>query len=178
MVIVDSGPIIASYSPNDVPKDKWDLLINKWCATAKISFRYDCRELARYIDEAEKYGVWKELKYDSLEDFIERGLELQPEVVSWAYEGLRFYEDAPVSLAKAADKGQKVREMRDSGMTQQAIADAVGVSRQRVQQIATLGSKTNNTRQFGWMPVSPADAAAKIREKFGDEFANALKVQL
>ena len=37
---------------------------------------------------------------------------------------------------------------------------------------------SKNTRQFGWMPVSPADAAAKIREKFGDEFANALKVQL
>ncbi len=180
MVTVNSGPVDSSDSPKDWPQEKWDLLVGAWYGFVQREFPHDCRELHRYINEAEEYEVWKVCGYESLEDFINQGLGLEPEQVNWAMEGLQIYGmDAPVAMSKAAEIG-RLKE-QNPGITQQQIADKLCVSQKQVSRIVDpkgLSVKNRNTRQFGWMPVKPEDAAAKIREKFGDEFADALKLNL
>jgi transcriptional regulator with XRE-family HTH domain len=82
-------------------------------------------------------------------------------------------------------RNERIHELRETGMTQQAIADEVGIEQQTVSDVLT-GKQSNtikpvaprkNTRQF-YMPIKPETAAVKIREKFGDEFADLLAMRL
>lgn len=68
--------------------------------------------------------------------------------------------------------------------TQRELAEVVGVSQQRVQQVITCTpekkqaeSKRISARQL-YLPKDPSAAAEKIRAKFGDEFAMQLKEAL
>jgi len=71
-----------------------------------------------------------------------------------------------------------IKAMVESGMKQEDVADELGITQGRVSQIITSGNKNKNARGFGWMPKSASDAAQKIRDKFGDDFADELKAYL
>jgi hypothetical protein len=78
----------------------------------------------------------------------------------------------------------KVRALRRKGMTQAAIAAQVGMSQQRVGQLLQINPvmapkpcKKGKQTVFG-SGTDPAKAAERIREVFGDAFAEALGEQL
>ena len=80
----------------------------------------------------------------------------------------------------------KVRALRRKGMTQAAIAAQVGMSQQRVGQLLQINpvmapkpcKKGKQTVYQLGSGTDPAKAAERIREVFGDAFAEALGEQL
>ena len=84
-------------------------------------------------------------------------------------------------------RDERIKELRGSGMTQREIAEEVGLSRNRVSEIVSENSvitqKTDKSKrnQNGYRITThtkPQTAAAKIREVFGDEFAEQLREAL
>lgn len=110
MVTVQTGPISAQDSPAEVPVDKWHLLIGARRSFAQINLPYDCRELLRFIDEARKFDMIAKLDYTDEDDFIRRGLELEPETVREALFMLdRMKPDWAVPYKQAAEIGTALR---------------------------------------------------------------------
>ncbi len=79
---------------------------------------------------------------------------------------------------KARAKG--FRERIEAGATQAQIAAEEGVTQGRVSQIISLRPNNNPKRNDRtlYLAPDPAAAAARIRERLGDAFANALKTAL
>jgi hypothetical protein len=86
-VTIDSGPVDATYCLRDVPQDKWLELMQVRRDFLGVRLPYDCRSLLEFVEDGEQmYGP---LGFGSVEDFIERGLQLNPQDVAWAIDGLR-----------------------------------------------------------------------------------------
>ena len=88
-------------------------------------------------------------------------------------------------VVNKADRNAEIHRLRDVGMTQQAIADEVGISQKTVSNILSDKSvitekllKREILRYTVSSYTKPETAAAKIRDKFGDEFATLLKEAL
>ena len=88
-------------------------------------------------------------------------------------------------MARAA----KAKELREEGKTQQEIAEELGVSQQTVSSDLSLPEKEVITPKAGKEPrtvigyritqyTKPETAARRIREVFGDDFADALAESL
>src|SRR5215831_11067107 len=106
-VTVRTGPISAQDNPADIPKEKWQRLVDARCAFAKVRLPYDCRELLRFIEEMRTFDMVATLGYADENDFIRRGLELDPETVREALLMLeRMKPEWAVPFQAAADIGR------------------------------------------------------------------------
>jgi hypothetical protein len=103
---IDSGPVDATDNLRDVPRDQWFALMQVRRDFLGVNLPYDCRLLLRFVEDAhEMHG---HLGFASVEDFIQRGLDLDPDQVGWALEGLkRMQPNEPVPYKRAIELGKR-----------------------------------------------------------------------
>jgi hypothetical protein len=107
-VTIDSGPPDAADRLRDVPRDKWFELMQARRGFLRINLPYDCRQLLGFVEDAEK--MYSLLGFTSANDFIKKGLELDPKQVSWAIEGLRRMQpNKPIPFKRAIELGKRGR---------------------------------------------------------------------
>jgi hypothetical protein len=87
-VSVVSGPVDADDSPVDVPEKDWGKLTTTRSIFVGVRIPYDCRSLLKFVDQAERFEMWKHTGHDSLEHYIREGLGVDPEILEWARTGL------------------------------------------------------------------------------------------
>lgn len=155
---------------------------NEWSKVFHSQLPYAVEHLADVIEDVYAFELWRDKYLDTPEQFFERlGLfELDLDEPAKLIKELRkkksSYRDQ--IIARAA----KAKELREQGMTQQAIADELGVHRNTIaSDLCTEKSvrtqKTVQPRKARYEIseyTKPETAAQKIRDKFGDEFAFAL----
>lgn len=142
--------------------------------------------LADVIEDVYAFELWKDNRLDTPEQFFERmgifGLDLdEPAKLIRDLRKKRSSKKAEI-IARA----KTVRELREQGMTQQAIADELGVSQRTVSddllaEKSVMTQKTAKPRKAVYQIseyTKPETAAEKIHAKFGAEFAHALKEAL
>jgi hypothetical protein len=109
-VTVDTGPITATTPYADVPKDKLRLLCMAWRRFCRIDVPYDCRELLRIRKQAIEHEAWREMGYADLDDLFHNGLEVDPEIMAWAMEGLQALDPTtPHTLDEAVKVGRSAK---------------------------------------------------------------------
>jgi len=97
MVTVNSGAISYRDKPEDVPVDKWDLLMSAKRYHMDVSLTADCRCLVQFVAEAEI--MYSQLGFDSASQMIADGYRLQPDEIRIAKEWLEINEpDSAVGL--------------------------------------------------------------------------------
>lgn len=103
MVRIDSGPLSATDSFRDVCKDRWRQLVIKKRHFIATTIEYDCRCLLEFVDEAAI--AWEFLGYNSPEDMIRKGYELEPQEIELAVAWLKLNSpDEPVGIATIQTK--------------------------------------------------------------------------
>lgn len=150
------------------------------------------------LEEIERDRVYEFAGFDSFEEYVTKGLQQQ----MWWVEGVREIiandyatkQGKPITVAEAdkeirskreeiIERQAKARELREEGKTQQEIAEELGVSQPTVH--ADLSEKPVITQKPDKEPrkwiqytirntTKPETAARRIREVFGDEFADQL----
>jgi hypothetical protein len=118
-VTIDSGPVTADLYLRKVPREKWQILLLERRSFLHTHLPFDCRELLRFVEDAEQmYAV---LGYASVEDLVRRGLDLDPQQVGWAVEGLRQLKpNEPITYEWAQKLGKhggdrKSEAVKDQG---------------------------------------------------------------
>jgi hypothetical protein len=86
-VRIDSGQISALDGFDQVPKNKWWILVDKREFTCGTEITYRLENLIRFCAEAR--SVWQELGYESAEQMIEQGYGVEPWQIEFAKEWLR-----------------------------------------------------------------------------------------
>lgn len=105
-VKIDTGPVAADAQLENVPPEKWSLLLGARRYFLSVRLPYDCRELLRFVEEGKR--MHSSLGYTSLDDFIRRGLELDPDLVYWAIEGLKTIKpEEPIGFDDAVVLGKR-----------------------------------------------------------------------
>jgi hypothetical protein len=94
-VSVDSGPIDPTDSFASTPRDKWKLLVWEKRDFLQTRLTHDCRCLVEFCKEASE--VWQELGYESADDMVRNGFELDPQEIKIAVAWLRINEPEAVS---------------------------------------------------------------------------------
>ncbi len=95
MAFIDSGRLEASDKFRDVDKSKWRALAAEKRDFLAVQISYDCRCLVEFCEEAS--FAWKELGYESAEDMIQRGYELDPVEIGVAVAWLK-HNDPQVEI--------------------------------------------------------------------------------
>lgn len=144
------------------------------------------REWEKLKKEGDKKPFKNFVEYCESRDFnglhipVQKLMQLcdsKPEVVAM------IERETSISYQRAV-RNEKIKELRAEGKTQAEIAGEVGLSQNRVSEIVSENSvitqKTDKPKRTidGYritQYTKPETAAAKIREKFGDEFADTLK---
>ena len=104
-VVIDSGAITATRHATNVPQSAWPKLIAERRKFCKIKLPYDCRELLRFVEES--HDMLAVLGYKDEDDFVRRGLDLDPATVKWAIKGLkRLKPNEPIAYRYAVSVGQ------------------------------------------------------------------------
>ena len=114
------------------PKGEWRELLGARQIFVHTHLPHDCRELLRFVEEAE--AMCKPLGFDSVEILIRDGLGLDPSLVGWAVDGLRGMkpeEPIPfqraVEIGKLADHGRQSADRTKNGrfLPEKAKADNI-----------------------------------------------------
>jgi Arc/MetJ-type ribon-helix-helix transcriptional regulator len=104
-VIIDSGELEPTTKLYNVPRERWRYLMQKRRSFLKSKLPFDCRALLQFVDEAER--MYEQLGFSDADDFIRNGLELDPQQVNWAVDGLRqMRPNDPVPYKKAIERGK------------------------------------------------------------------------
>jgi len=107
-VTINSGPVDASDALRDVPKDRWFELMQVRRDFLDVHLVHDCRRLLEFVEDADR--MYDALGFNNPEDFIARGLQLDPQDVAWAVEGLhRLRPDEAIPFQKAIELGKRER---------------------------------------------------------------------
>ena len=189
MVAVRDGSI---QSAKETPKEDWSRLLDKWQGFAYF-FPDDCRKLKQMRDEISELEIWRELGYENTDDLIADKLLIDPRTVELVCLGLDVTDtESPVPMEEALSKGEQMAKEKvdwtarvEAGESYRAIAKDEGVAHttvaRRVEQKNSLDTKTAPPEKRKKIQLNlnsgttPDTAAWRIREKFGDEFANQLK---
>jgi len=141
--------------------------------------------LADIIEDVYTFELWKDNFLDTPEELFDRmgilGLDLEePAKLIKALRSKKSTKKQEI-IARA----EKAKELREEGKTQQQIADELGVSRRTVNsdisaentvQTPKPAQEKRKVIQYTITQyTTPETAANKIRDKFGDEFADQLK---
>jgi|SRR5262252_3744984 len=104
-VVVDSGPIRPTARRDDVPRAQWAELVRARRSFCRVNLPYDCRELLHFVEDAPE--MIESLGYVDVDDFIRRGLELEPAMVAWAIKGLESLRpNEPIPFERAVHLGR------------------------------------------------------------------------
>lgn len=104
-VTIDSGPVDANYLLREVAQKDWGELMRARRTFIAINLPHDCRCLLQFADDAE--AMAKPLGFVDATDFIKRGLELDPQQVQWAIDGLqRLKPNEPITYKRAQEIGK------------------------------------------------------------------------
>jgi len=107
-VTIDQGPIDALMYPREVSQKNWHFLVGARRTYLGIRLAHDCRCLVRFVQEGQ--DMWQPLGYQSLEDFMRQGLDLDPALVRWALAGLQtLAPDEAIPFAVAVAQGKHVQ---------------------------------------------------------------------
>ncbi len=103
---IDTGTIEAEDSLDHVPRTGWELLLGARRMFVRTRIPHDCRQLLRFIEEATPEWL-SHFGFVSTDDYVERGLKLDPQIAKWAVAGLKSIgTDRPVSEAAAVERGK------------------------------------------------------------------------
>jgi hypothetical protein len=104
-VLIDTGPVEATQRLADVPKRRWKELVRVRRDFCAVNITYDCRELLHFVEDA--HEMLEPLGYKDTTDFLRHGLELDPQMVKWALQGLeRLKPDEPIPFQRAVELGK------------------------------------------------------------------------
>jgi hypothetical protein len=107
-VLIDSGPITATYPLRDVPREKWRDLMLARRSFLEITLSHDCRCLVEFCNDATQ--MYAECGFASAEEMIRDGYGLKPEEISVAVEWLKLNPPAePIALDRAITLGKQGR---------------------------------------------------------------------
>lgn len=102
---INRGAIEATDFLSEVPENEWRTLLGARRSFVRTHLPYDCRELLRFVDDGQH--MYATLGYADVSDFVRRGLEIDPELVEWAIDGLRtLAPDEPVAFDAAVARGK------------------------------------------------------------------------
>jgi hypothetical protein len=175
-VTVDRGPISAQDAPNDVPQDKWGMLVRERRSFLRTRLPYDCRELLRFITEARQFNMIEKLGYADEEDFIRRGLDLDPTTVPYTLETLRLIKpewampyDTAVTVGKAllAENGQRGKAKSSDNVRPFSLGKQAGNGVAYIRARLERDGKTDLLAQVerGEMSAHAAAVEAGIRQR-------------
>ena len=106
-VNIRTGPVDASDAARDVPPQKWWDLTQARRSFTRTQLPYDCRSVITFVEEAEEYRMWERTGYANLDEYIRVGLELDPDMVHWARQGLaRLDTSQPIPYGQAVETGK------------------------------------------------------------------------
>jgi hypothetical protein len=112
---IDRGPVEADDYLDHVSRDRWHLLLGARRGFIRTHLPYDCRQLVRFVQDAERMA--EPLGFEGIEDFLRRGLEIDPELVEWALRGLaKLSPDeqvGPVPFVDAVEAGRALVEQTE-----------------------------------------------------------------
>lgn len=181
--LIDSGdrPSAKGLTGGDL-----DRCIGKWQKAVKSWHEEGTAWLLDILDEVDELRLWETYWdgfYPTREEFITKKLlvdfDFEEQALPALLEKLRRGEDITPELTKAEERhkrNEEIRRMREEGMTQQAIAEKVGVTQGRVAQV--LLEKPGNTEKLitpkpELIRVSrdPTRAASQIIAKYGPRYA-------
>jgi hypothetical protein len=187
MVTVNSGefPLMRNIDMSKQPQRSH--VYAEWSKAFNDRVPWAIDNLANVIEDIYTYELWKERQLSGPEEMLERfgiiGLDLDNPAKL-----IRELRKKNSSVKrKLLERNIRIRAEREAGKTQQQIADEVGLSQNRVSEILSekpaYAEKTDKPpRKLIQYKINagthPRTAALKIRQKFGDEFANALKLAL
>jgi hypothetical protein len=110
-VSIDSGPIEPTHPLRYVPQDKWRDLMVARRRFMRVNLSYDCRCLVQFIEDAQ--AMYAPLGFDSADDMVRRGYELEPEEVVLALEWLRLNPSEAAPYEKALAERYRAIEAHD-----------------------------------------------------------------
>src|SRR5262245_46877154 len=106
-VRVNSGPPDPTSPLRYIAEDRWGELVSLRRDFLIVNLGYDCRNLVQFVREAEQ--MWQVLGYESADDLIRRGYDLEPEEIRLA---VRWLELNPpphaVGLEEAKTRAQRM----------------------------------------------------------------------
>lgn len=106
-VNIRTGPVDASDAARDVPPQKWWDLTQARRSFTRTQLPYDCRSVITFVEEAEEYRMWERTGYANLDEYIRVGLELDPDMVHWARQGLACLDTSqPIPYGQAVETGK------------------------------------------------------------------------
>jgi hypothetical protein len=102
---IDSGPIIATSTLDEVPEKDWYNLMVQRVMFVKAKLPHDCRCLIQFVEDAER--MYKPLGFKDADDFIARGLKLVPDEIRIAVDWLKINKpEEAVSLDRVLAERQ------------------------------------------------------------------------
>jgi hypothetical protein len=149
MVAVNIGDVSYFATLRSIPKSQWNQAMREKRYFVQREFKGDCLTIVDFVEDAVDF--FAEAGYASPEDFLLQGLGLNP---TWAFQAAEFIKthniDYPLPVDKLnrllAERGAQkdnqnaakpertalIHQLRSQGLTQQAIADELGISQQAV----------------------------------------------
>jgi hypothetical protein len=107
-VTIRKGEITPRTRPDELRPSEWKRLTSERRGYLAVHLPNDCRMLLEFVEDAEQ--IYRECGYGSIEDYIRSGLELDPEQVGWAIDGLRRMKpDEPIPYQHAVELGKRGR---------------------------------------------------------------------
>jgi hypothetical protein len=178
-VNINQGMPAPEESALEVSRDRWQLLAMARRRWAEVELPFDCRLLKLVQDEAPILA--EAMGYESGDQFLTGYLNLDMDlvcrVVGWL-EQEQPEEAVTLQIAnEQAIRDQEIRREAAGGKTQQQIAEEFGITQGRVSQvISPCPNRPRPNRQVLQLSAGtdPALAAARIRERLGDDFADSL----
>ena len=182
-VRIDSGefPLMrnvdTAYQPNRAK------IYNDWSRAFNDQVPDAIDHLADVIEDVYAFELWKDKYLATPEEFFERiGLfDLDLKEPAKLIAELRKKNSS--KKAEIVRRAAKAKELREHGLTQRAIAEELGVSQPTVVTDLSENSvpaekpdkaKRDHTEVRLRPGTAPEQAAQRIREKFGDEYAESL----
>ena len=105
-VKVESGTLSEWSKIYEVPKEKWNALVSVRRSFMATNITFDCRCLVKFVQDAEQ--MWESLGYESADDLIARGYELEPEEVHIAVRWLELNApDEVIGLPEVVQRGKR-----------------------------------------------------------------------
>jgi hypothetical protein len=197
-VVIDSGNI-----PSAVGRTGKSLqtVISKWQHKVSIGFNVSAEWLLTILREVDEFEIWRAWGSPSRDAFIADVLMLNfdlvesaiPEIIHRLHAGESFdLQKADGSKTRVMSKSEeiidrqtKAKELREEGKTVREIAEETGVSVGQAHSdicsensVMTQKTEHKQPRQRITYQITqytkPETAARRIRDIFGDEFANDL----
>lgn len=196
-VTIDSGEV-----PSAAGKEGPELfnVISKWVGIASLDFPFDCSALLKMIEETDRYRLWEKdcggRTYPDRDTFLREEVlidyDLTTERVKAIEEALKRGQKAEAQRLADESRAEQERlearilELKGDGLSERKIAAEVGKSQPTVHRVIQKSVMKKDESPAPRKLVvyqlnqgtKPTVAALKIRQKFGDEFADALKEAL